>query len=267
MNLAVFDVDGTLIETADADTNAFVAVVQAELGIAAVDSNWDSYPHVTSEGILDEIVRRAHRRPVTRAESASVQRRLVAKLKSMAIRAVPGAAALLRRLTGGGWAVALASGDWELSARHKLAAAEVPADGLPAAFCDDSIVRVEVLRCALDRARRHYRNAGFDGIVYVGDGAWDVRAARELGWGFVGIGSGAAAARLRALGAELVFPDYRDPAAVERAVGNAAHGIVAPLRPLFSTHEFSDARLTHVPIPHSVQPRPPAGPECQPPGR
>ena len=45
-------------------------------------------------------------------------------------------------------------------------------------------------------------------FTYVGDGGWDAKAAQQLKWGFVGIGSGARADRLRQAGAEVVIPDY-----------------------------------------------------------
>jgi phosphoglycolate phosphatase-like HAD superfamily hydrolase len=66
------------------------------------------------------------------------------------------------------------------------------------------------MRTALARAQQHYGCATFERIVYVGDGAWDVRACRELGWPLIGIGEGAQAARLSRLGAAHVVANY-DP--------------------------------------------------------
>jgi phosphoglycolate phosphatase-like HAD superfamily hydrolase len=204
----MFDIDGTLTDTQAADADAFVEAVKETLGIAEVDTDWASYPHVTSEGVLDEIVRRALGRPVAPAESRTVQRRFVGMLARKILHEIPGAAAFLRRLAAAGYAVSLASGDWELSACHKLAAASIPVDGLPAAFCDSAQSRTEIMRHSLSRSLRHYRCDGFEQIVYVGDGSWDVHAARELGWGFIGIESSKAPSKLRALGARHVFPDY-----------------------------------------------------------
>jgi phosphoglycolate phosphatase-like HAD superfamily hydrolase len=57
-------------------------------------------------------------------------------------------------------------------------------------------------------------NTDWASFVYVGDGSWDVHAARELDWGFVGIASGTRALQLRALGARHVFPDYLESEAI-----------------------------------------------------
>lgn len=214
MKLVMFDIDGTLTDTDAADESAFVEAVEATLGITDINTDWASYPHATSQGVLDEIVRWALGRPASPVECQTVQFQLVGRLTGTAIHEIPGAAAFLRRLPDLGFAVALASGDWELSARHKLAAASIRADRLPAAYCDSAHARVDIMRHSLQRALLHYRCAAFEQIVYFGDGSWDVRAARELGWGFVGIAPGPKSSQLRALGARHVFPDYRRPEAI-----------------------------------------------------
>ena len=48
----------------------------------------------------------------------------------------------------------------------------------------------------------------FSAVTYVGDGAWDVKAARQLGWNFIGVGAGEAAEQLKRAGAETVIPDF-----------------------------------------------------------
>ena len=208
MKLAMFDIDGTLTNTYVSDENEFVRAIREVLGVADINTDWASYLHVTSEGVLNEIALARLGRPVTRSESRAVQRRLVELLSGPRIAEIPGAGAFLRRLLALGSAVSLASGDWEYSARHKLAAASLPVDGLPAAFCDSADARTEIMQHSLRRALRHYRCTRFEQVVYVGDAGWDVRASRELGWEFIGIESGATSSRLRALGVRHVFPDY-----------------------------------------------------------
>ena len=222
MKLVMFDIDGTLTDTYVSDENEFVHAIQEVLDISRINTDWASYRQVTSEGVLNEIARTRLGRPVTSDESRAVQRRLVELLRGVKIAEIPGAAAFLRRLPNLGYAVALASGDWELSARHKLAAASIPADGLPAAFCNSAHARTDIMQHSLRRSLRHYRCDGFEQIVYVGDGSWDVHAARELGWGFVGIASGKKALRLSALGGRHVFPDYRKSEAILSVLDTAS---------------------------------------------
>ncbi len=210
----MFDMDGTLTDSCAIDENCYVLAIQQALNLSDVRTDWDGYAHTTSSFCLEEIVRHARGRPPTSAESRAVQIRMVELMaeieqrKGRRTREVPGAAACLRALAATGYAVAIASGDWELTARHKLTAAGIPFVDLPSAFCEASHVRTEIMRTAAARAATHHGCSNFERIVYVGDGSWDVRACRELGWPFVGVGQGKPAERLCSLGATQVIPDY-----------------------------------------------------------
>ncbi|MFZ2869038.1 hypothetical protein, partial [Zavarzinia sp.] len=81
---------------------------------------------------------------------------------------------------------------------------------VPAAFSDAHDERAGIIDAASARAAAEHGIDEFEIRVYVGDGVWDAAAARELGIGFVGIGSGERAAALRAAGAQRVIEDYAD---------------------------------------------------------
>jgi phosphoglycolate phosphatase-like HAD superfamily hydrolase len=96
----------------------------------------------------------------------------------------------------------------------KLKIAGLNVAGLPAAFADDAQSRRNIMKCSYLRACEAYGLAGFDAVVYIGDGSWDALASQSLGYSFVGIGSDSHASRLRELGAVDVLTDYTD---IERA--------------------------------------------------
>ena len=216
MNLVMFDMDGTLTDTVVLDDNCYVRAVEQALGMQDIVTDWDSYPHASSSGCLYEIAKRARGHGPTSAESEAVQQRLLALMDELAerhnkrTREIPGAAACVQAVLDAGHAVAIASGDWEITARHKLASARIPFERLPSAYCEVSHVRTEIMQTALVRARAHYDSMEFDRIVYVGDGAWDVKACRELAWPLIGIGRDAHARRLQSLGVSHVLPHYRE---------------------------------------------------------
>lgn len=215
MNLVMFDMDGTLTDSFSFDENCYVLAIQQALGLPRVVPDWEGYAHASSSYCLDAIVRAHHGRPVTSAESEAVQRRMVALMaeigaeKARHTAEIPGAADCVRALLDQGHAVAIASGDWAATARHKLTTARIPYHGLPAAFCDDSHVRTEIMQTALARAAAHYGVGQFERVVYVGDALWDIRACRELGWPLVSIAEGAHAERMRTLGATQVIAHYQ----------------------------------------------------------
>ena len=114
----------------------------------------------------------------------------------------------------------MATGGWALTARYKLRVANLSVD-CPIVTSDEAISREAILEKAIDASLCFYGVKDFRRTVSIGDGVWDVKAARSLGLPFVGIGRGAGAERLLRLGASHVLPDYRDLDAVFRAMNDA----------------------------------------------
>lgn len=53
-----------------------------------------------------------------------------------------------------------------------------------------------------------YNKDNFSAITYIGDGPWDLLAAKNLGIDFLGIAKGNRAILLKELGAHNVFEEY-----------------------------------------------------------
>lgn len=225
-NLAVFDVDGTLIQSVALEGECFVAAFADALGIADIDNDWTHYDHVTDPGITAQIFRERLGREPSADELVHLQSAFHARLTQMAhldgaYAALPGAAGLLADLRAReDWAVALATGGWRDTALFKISCSGLNIDGLPAAFGEDGPSRQGIVRAAIDRARGE--GADFARIVCIGDAVWDVRTARSLGYPCIGVATGKRAARLAAEGASHVVADFRDLEALLKALENAA---------------------------------------------
>jgi phosphoglycolate phosphatase-like HAD superfamily hydrolase len=191
------------------------------LGIESINTNWLDYKFQTDSGLALEICRNHLGRDPGGAEIIRLQSRFIELLCAAVeatgrpMREIPGASALLRRVEAHpGWRVAIATGGWQVSARFKLGSAGLPVDGIPWASADDAHDRVEILRTAIHRAGQHYGQVAFGKVVYIGDGVWDVRAAKVLGIGFLGLAADNKAGRLVEEGASCVLPDFSDPVRV-----------------------------------------------------
>lgn len=207
MKLAVFDIDGTLTVGDGLGTRCFFDSFDRTFGgVAVVDRRLESYTESTDCGITREAVLRALGRLPEERELASfkaayfemLEREIAAR--GQAYRANGGADLFLPRLAAhGDWAIAIATGNWRRAAELKLACAGIEAP--PVAACsEDGGSRSQVLACAVATAIRRLE-ARIDAVVYVGDQPWDLHAARRIGAGFVGVGSGERAARLEGGGA------------------------------------------------------------------
>ena len=231
MQLAVFDVDGTLTDTTKVDAVCFLRTFAEELGIT-LHSDWIDYTSPTDSGITLQAFQERFGRSPSADEVAALRRRFVGLLEQSfrdapdGCRAVPGAPALLDRLRATpGWEVAIATGCWKASALLKLRNAAVNVDDVPAAFADDAATRDDILTLAVARSRERYGH-DFERVVYVGDGVWDVRTAMRLNVPFVGVGRDEHAARLRREGATHVVPDLTDPDRMLETL--AATGVPTP---------------------------------------
>ncbi len=227
--LAIFDVDGTLVQSYLLDGECFVAACHDALGIADIDTDWGRYDHVTDPGIAAQIIReRRGREPradeLDRLQSAFCTRLAEAAGRDGAYAALPGAAGLLAALRArGDWTLALATGAWRAAAGIKIGRSglDLDLDETPAAFGEDGPSRRAIVGAAIARAREQAGVADFARMVCIGDGVWDVHTAIGFGLPCIGVGTGENAERLAAAGAARVVADFTDLEAILSALEEA----------------------------------------------
>jgi phosphoglycolate phosphatase-like HAD superfamily hydrolase len=212
----MFDLDGTLTETAQADEDCFVSALSEVFGFDDINTDWSAYRHVTDSGIIFELFESRRNRVPLPVEIEQFQSQFVKLLNEASQNAhefgpMPGIEVLLEELAGREhFGVALATGGWKIPAQWKLKKAGLRFLFGASAFADDDCSREGIMCCALQRALKQYHQSKFDPVIYIGDGIWDIRASKNLGYHFVGIGSGTKAERLYSAGAATVFSDYLD---------------------------------------------------------
>ena len=228
MRLAIFDIDGTLTETNSVDSVCFVRAMADAHSIEGVSTDWGAYAHTTDSYITRQLFSERFGRAPDDSEVSRFTSRFVSLLEdykakdASLFKEVGGAAEALARLgLEPGWALAVASGCWRGSGLMKLRAAGLELGDVPAAFAEDGESREEILSAALARAGEFYGTGSFERVVSLGDGLWDVRAARNLGCPFVGVARGARAKRLRAAGASHVVGDFKDYGRLMRCLTEA----------------------------------------------
>jgi len=189
----MFDIDGTLVDSAGFDAELYAQAVEGVLGIA-VDRDWDRYEHVSDSGILEQVLRDSRFDSDRAALAARVQQRFVALVRDYvecepaAVREIAGAKRLVERLLAlPDVRVAIATGGWEPTARLKLQHVGIDVSGVGFSSSSDARARTDIMRLAGQRA---LRGAPFKRATYFGDGVWDRRASAELGYEFVAVGRG-----------------------------------------------------------------------------
>ena len=217
MNLVMFDIDGTLTATSGADERCFLQAMSDIFQAANIESNWSRYKNVTDEGIAAEAIEEYTGRPPTEADLCNTRKRFLELMEREAssrpdlFSEINGAGLMLEELDfTPNIAVSIATGGWRDSAAIKLRAAGLDLSHLPMASASDAVSREEIMTISEERASSTHGSVSFNSVVYVGDGVWDFRAARSLGYHFVGVGTGDKASKLQSEGSIYVVPDFSD---------------------------------------------------------
>ena len=189
MHAVIFDIDGTLLNSASVDDELYRESVSSVLGPVSFRPSLEDYEFVTDAGILSQLCIDNSISPNSNC-IAAIKREFVAALRSYVksygpFSEIPGAKSFLSELGNSeSYAVAIATGGWYETATLKLDSAGFDRAGLLLATSDDSMDRRKIMKFALSKL-----GSDFSSITYYGDAPWDCRACESLGWQFVAVGS------------------------------------------------------------------------------
>lgn len=188
MYATIFDIDGTLLESAAADDALYRSAVSTVLGSVKLRPSLHAYDYVTDTGILSQILA-DNKIPATAEVTEDVRSCFVESLRKHIdthgpFVEIPGASRMLRGLSESALhAVAIATGGWRESAELKLQSAGIDYTNIPLATANDHHERTRIMQIALSQL-----GDGLKSVTYYGDGPWDQDACASLGWRFVSVG-------------------------------------------------------------------------------
>lgn len=196
MKLVIFDIDGTLLYTGGAGRIAFERAFQELFGIPEVWQNLVP-DGKTDPAIIDEIVCRTLKRPLTPEEYKKLERRYHDFFEEEIVnppsfRVLPGVTALLERLSREQKIIlGIATGNFEQAAWSKLKRGNIHTFFRFGGFASDHANRVELTRFALERGRKlHQTDIPGERIFLIGDTQHDIHAGKTLGVRTIGVATG-----------------------------------------------------------------------------
>lgn len=184
----IFDIDDTLLHSMADDDRLYRRAIQDVLGEVRFRPTLADYEHVSDTGILRQVLE-DNRIDDDGTRFDAIRGRFLDSLarhveENGPFREIEDAGDMLKRLRASeAHAVALATGCWRPSAELKLRTAGFEFEDLPLATADDAVERESIMRHALVSLGGEFRS-----ITYYGDGVWDRRACRQLGWTFRAVG-------------------------------------------------------------------------------
>jgi beta-phosphoglucomutase-like phosphatase (HAD superfamily) len=184
----IFDLDGTLLDSAAVDETLYKRALEDTLGPVRFRVHLGAYDNVTDSGILLETLA-DNDIPATDELTARTKDAFVALLQAFIETSgpfpeIPGAREIVDRLRQSSrHSMAIATGGWRDSALVKLESAGFDIPDVPLLTSDDAVSRTDIMLAAL-----HSLGGRFASVTYFGDGEWDRRACEQLGWTFYPVG-------------------------------------------------------------------------------
>lgn len=188
MHHIMFDIDGTLVESFDFDSDCFVRAVKEVINVE-IEAHWSKYLQVTDAGILNSIIE-SNGIEDKEACFALIKNNFISKIKqyikTTGVKSIPGANLFLEKLKSmENVSLSLATGGWYETAILKLNAAGINYSGIPIASANDHSDRTEIMKMAATRAG-HGSSIPY---TYFGDAIWDQNACKQLGLNFILVGN------------------------------------------------------------------------------
>jgi phosphoglycolate phosphatase-like HAD superfamily hydrolase len=217
--LIIFYIDGTLCDTHEVDAVCYAGAIEQVTGRSLSTVDWSSYPEATNAAITKDFLHECGEKEMALRER-QIREEFVRRLEDKGrknpglFRPIDGALEIINDLRMKNYSIAIATGCWQESAHAKLRLAGFDVTGIPFASSSDTRRRADIIALAAARA-----GCAVSDSIYVGDGVWDVKAARELGMLFIGIGR--KHELLREHGARRVLASFRD----RKAFFDALHDV------------------------------------------
>ncbi|MDW8436464.1 MAG: HAD family hydrolase [Chloroherpetonaceae bacterium] len=225
--LILFDIDGTLLRVRGISRESLIDALRETFGTEGSAATHDFAGKLDSV-IIREVMRSAGLSETEIAEGfEEAKRRYIRNFKARVrrehIEVMTGVYALVEKLSREPNAVlALLTGNFEESGRHKLALPDLERYFAFGAFADDAPTRNELPPIAVERAfkRTGIRFAGKD-VVIVGDTEHDVKCAKVLNSKCVAVATGHySVERLRSFNPDCVLANFADVDAAFSAIMN-----------------------------------------------
>ena len=217
--IVIFDIDGTLIELLQAETNAYLKAFNVSFGISGLSDNWDSYQCRNDLAIAREIIGRHFARPCRTEELSKLLETYTFLLKNEVYgrgvmpKLVLGVGDVLKALDKrGNVGIALATANPEQISKFRLETAGIWEYFGCGAFAEDGNDKALILGKAIGRCHERWRDfTNTWDVIFIGDHPSDAVAAQALGVHFIGIN-----AHTKQFGASGVYTIFQDYSALGR---------------------------------------------------
>lgn len=187
-NLIVFDIDDTLTKSEEQHQTAYVNAMK-HFGMTEINQDWKSYQNVTDSYILKEVYELNFQKAFDLGMIPEFEDKMTAEMLAMQkTEAIDGANTIVDFfLKETDYAICFATGSLHKPAMLKLEQAEINFIPELVEASNAIYTREDIVKSAMNKAKKYFQVDEFETIISVGDGIWDLRTAKNLGVHFLGI--------------------------------------------------------------------------------
>ncbi|WP_299124951.1 HAD hydrolase-like protein [uncultured Tenacibaculum sp.] len=187
-NLIVFDIDDTLTKSENQHQTAFVEAMISS-GITNINKDWKSYKNMTDSYILKKNYERNFNKEFDFSMMPEFEKKMTEHLLSLPeTKEILGAKAIVDFfMNETDYAICFATGSLLEPALIKLQQAEINFIPDVIETASSFYTREEIVKSAIEKAKKYFQVEEFKTIISVGDGIWDLKTAHNLGVHFLGI--------------------------------------------------------------------------------
>ena len=188
-NLIVFDIDDTLTKSESQHLNAYMNTM-IHFGITKINQDWQSYLNVTDSYILKENYETNLKKEFHFSFIPEFEKKMTVSIlnlpKSKEIKGATAIVDFFMKETN--YAICFATGSLLQPAFIKLEQANINFVPELVEASNTFFTREEIVKSAIEKARKYFNINKFENIISVGDGIWDLKTAKNLDIHFLGIG-------------------------------------------------------------------------------
>ncbi len=212
MQLIIFDIDGTIINSVKADDSCFMETFKTLFKVDLFNEKWHNYKNITDTGLTMEIFENHFNRLPKESEIVAVKQHFYGLLKSRMneVEEIKGAINFIRELDAmNDYNIAFATGGWKKTALLKCNSIDFDLKEFVFKSSDDHFERTKIIELSIGTSKLLNSIGRYKTITYIGDGSWDYKATQALGINFIGIDANSNN-RLKNLGVNKIIKDYSD---------------------------------------------------------
>jgi len=190
MKLIIFDIDGTILDSVNADDDCFVKTFKDLYQIDLINTDWNDFKNVTDTGLTIEIFERWFNRLPSEEEINTIKTHFCKLLKQRIIEfsEIENALSFIKLLSKeSDFEIGFATGGWKESAELKCNSIGFNLNEFILKSSNDHFNRAKIIDLVIMDALDKNRIEQFESIIYFGDGLWDLRTTYKLGIEFIGV--------------------------------------------------------------------------------